>query len=93
MTRIERLASKIEKIYQTNKAAIDILPNRGPNGGTNAASIEGWMNYGNGTITKAANMTHMPVMNYWSGSAPTPSSALPAICYEEITKAYNDIFV
>jgi hypothetical protein len=92
-TRTEQLADAIEKIYQANKADIDTLPNHGPNGGRNAATISGWTNYGNGTITRAANMTNMPVMSYWSGSAPTPSSALPEMCYKEITKAYNKIFV
>ena len=92
MTRTQELAKSIQKIYEVNKKAIDSLPTKGPNGGTNAATIVGWENYRNGTITRAANMTDMPVMNFWSGSAPTPSSALPDMCYDEIINEYKRIF-
>ena len=91
-TRTQKLAKEIDKIYKANKTKIDALPNRGPQGGINAANIPGWSNYGNGAITRAANIASIPTMRYWSGSAPTPSTALPSCVYDEITAAYNRIF-
>jgi hypothetical protein len=92
MTRIEKLAKEIEKLYEENQSVIDALPIRGPSGGTNARYIEGWKNYQNGTITRAANMTNMPVLQFWSGHNPTPSSALPKCLYDQIMQAYKEIF-
>ena len=92
LTRTEKLSQAIQEIYEANKIAIKNLDTKGPNGGTNAANISGWINHGNGTITKAANESQMPVLNYWSGSAPTPSSAIPACVYNDCVKAYDRIF-
>ncbi len=92
MTRTEQLTEKIETIYRANKSEIDALPQGGPQGGTNAAYIEGWICLGNGTITRAANLSSLPVLPYWSGPSPTPSSSIPECVSDEIEKTYKSIF-
>lgn len=92
MTKTQQLAALISDIYNKHKADIDALPTRGVNGGTNAAYIDGWVNIGNGTITKAINKTGMPTLNYWSGSSPTPATAAPAFVMDDINNAYKSIF-
>lgn len=92
MTRTQQLAVKIQAIYMTHKAEIDMLPHYGPRGGCNACGIQGWVNLGNGTITKAALKTDMPVKNWWSGSMPTPSSAVPMCASWDILAAHKQVF-
>lgn len=91
-TKTQQLTCAIQAIFVANRAEIDSLATTGKNGGTNAARIEGGSNYHNGTITRAANMSNMPVLDYWSGSAPTPSSALPACVQSEVLGEFNRIF-
>lgn len=91
-TRTQKLSAKFNEIYTKYKKEIDALPRRGPRGGTNAAHITGWVAIGNGTITKAANQSKMPTLNYWSGSHPTPSSAIPYVAHVDMMHAYNAIF-
>jgi hypothetical protein len=92
MTRTQKLSIEIQNIYLRNKIAISALDRRGPNGGTNANNIMGWTRSPSGTVTKAANMTDLPVLNLWDGSAPTPSSAIPECVYADIVRVYNKIF-
>jgi hypothetical protein len=91
-TKTVRLAKIIQDIYEQNKIKIDALPIKGPLGGHNAKFIEGWKNLGNGTITKSVNMTSLPTLNYWSGSNPTPSTAIPKCVYDKIKAAYDKVF-
>jgi hypothetical protein len=94
MTRTEKLAEEIRKIAikRTPEMAQDLIF-RGPRGGRNAARIYGWHCTGNSTISKAARMAgNLPMMNWWHGSAPTPSKAIPECCAGEIIDAYNRIF-
>ena len=51
----------------------------GPRGGSNAARIKGWSSGGWGWWVKAFRMAHVccPAIDYWSGWAPTPSTAIP----------------
>jgi len=92
MTRTEQLTNAINDIVRNHQAEIDELPTRGPNGGTNARNIDGWSHSPDGTITRAANLSECPVMNYWEGSLPTPSSAIPTCIIDEVREAYNRIF-
>lgn len=93
MTRLQQLAIKIDDIYQAHKAEIDALSRSGPKGGTNAAYISGWVAPGITAISRAANMSkHMPTLNYWSGSNPTPSTAIPLCAFKDMSLAYNKIF-
>lgn len=92
MTRTEKLAKKISKIYTKNGEEIAQLETSGPRGGNNARTIEGWANIGNGTITRAVKLAGVPTMKYWSGSAPTASTALPACILEDCYDAYYEIF-
>ena len=91
-TRTEKLTVKCNDIYAKHKSEIDSLDRHGPLGGQNAAGIPGWCNHGNGTITRACNMSNMPVLPYWSGSLPTPSSAIPLCAMAELLTGYKDIF-
>ena len=92
MTRTEKLAQEIQKIYESKKAIIEDLDRQTPLGGSNAKNIIGWDNPHNGTITRAANMTDMPVLPYWSGSNPTPASAIPKCVLASVEQAYDAIF-
>jgi len=92
MTRTEKLSNEIGRIISEQKSEIEQLKYRGPNGGKNAALIEGWSHTGNGTITKAANMAGCPTMNYWSGHMPTPATSIPKCILKEAEAAYKKIF-
>lgn len=92
MSRLNDLAEKLDKIYQDHKAEIDTLETSGPNGGRNALYIDGWIGHGNGTITRAANLSRLPVLPLWTGQAPTPSSAIPLCALKDAEKAYKDIY-
>lgn len=92
MNRTERLADAIKKIAQDHKEEIKALSFRGKLGGTNAAHIAGWKNVGVATITVACKMARVPTLNYWSGSAPTPSTSIPECIAEESYKIYKQIF-
>jgi len=91
-TRTQNLAIAIEKIYKSHKKEISLMSRRGPRGGYNARSISGWVNIGEGAITKAVNMTNCPTMNFWSGSATTPSTAYPKCVEDDVWTKYREIF-
>ncbi len=91
-TKTQILSIAIQTIFESHKNEISFLPTVGPRGGRNGRGIPGWENYGKGTITRAANMTSMPVLPYWSGVCPTPSSCLPSCVKDDVMAAYNDIF-
>ncbi len=91
-TRTEKLTVKCNDIYAKHKPAIDSLDRYGPRGGVNAAYIDGWTHHGNGTITRACNMSDIPIKPYWSGSLPTAASAIPTCVVDDLLTAYKDIF-
>ena len=93
MTRTEKLAQKIQKLYAQHKTKIDNLPTSGPKGGNNAATILGWTHLGNGTITKACNIANVPTMPFWSGSCTTPARSIPTCIADKCIKLYHQIFV
>jgi hypothetical protein len=92
MNRIEKLSIEIEKIILKNKKALSALEFKSPRGGHNARFIQGWKNCGNAAVTRAAKIAQCPTLNYWSGSAPTPSTAIPFCISEKIFKKYSEIF-
>ena len=91
-TKLEMLADEIEVIYQLSRVEIDSLDKRGRRGGNNARHIRGWTCLGNGTITRAANLSGLPVLPYWTGKAPTPSHAVPECVADALLAAYTRIF-
>lgn len=91
-TRTELLVDLAREIYRIHQNEIESLQTRGPRSGSNARNIPGWVQSPNGTITKACNLSNIPVLPWWSGSAPTPSGAIPSCCALELKCAYNKIF-
>lgn len=91
-TRTERLAQELALIAERHENEISALSYRGPRGGRNAKHIPGWRCMGNHAITRAAGLAGVPQMSYWSGSAPTPSTAIPACMADEALEAYKLIF-
>lgn len=92
MNRTMQLAEKIKKIEANHSEEIKALNRRGVKGGTNALYIDGWIHSPSGTITRAAHIAKLPTMPYWSGSAPTPSTAIPRCVYADVCAAYAEIF-
>jgi len=93
MTRLEKLTIELQKIAEKHKDEIQNLRRSGVNGGINAKHIDGWSRSPNGTITRSANMTsNLPVMRWWDGCLPTPSSAIPHCCVNEAYESYKQIF-
>ena len=92
-TKTQQLAQRIQQILKDKKSEIKATPTHGPRGGTrNARTIPGWENCGNSTITRAANIAGAPSKSYWSGSAPTPSTAFPSCIIAAMYAAYHEIF-
>lgn len=93
MTRTQQLAEELAKLLTPEIIAkIKALPTKGPRGGNNAKTIPGWSHSPNGTISYACNKAGIPTMKFWSGSAPTPSTAIPT-CLASVAQAlYNKIF-
>jgi len=83
MNKTQELANKLENIWENISDDEKKLSFYGPRGGRNARFIPGWICVGNQTITKACIIAGIPIMNYWSGSAPTPSTAIPKILYDK----------
>ena len=95
MTRMQQLTQEITKIVEKNRNTIRSLETSGPNGGNNAATIDGWAHSPSRTITRAANMVDVDLLitlPYWSGSNPTPATAIPVCIYNEVVDAYCKIF-
>ena len=93
MTKTERLAEELVKIKAKHEKEIAALAYRGPRGGRNAKYLPGCRCLGNHAITQAAGLARVPQMSYWSGSAPTPSTAFPACMADEAVEAYKLIFM
>jgi hypothetical protein len=92
MTRTQNLTNQIKAIYLSKQDQVSALPRTGPNGGSNAAYIDGWTHSPNGTISKACGLAGVPLMPLWSGSLPTPSTAIPSCMYDDVMAAYTAIF-
>jgi hypothetical protein len=88
MTRTEELARVLTDIYRTHKAECDKLQTSGAKGGHNARTIPGWSR-STANITRAGGL---PMMRWWDGSAPTPSTAIPTCCRDEAYEAERRIF-
>jgi hypothetical protein len=92
-TRTEKLTQKINEIVKGNKTELSKLNFNGPKGGHNARNINGWESPGIAAISRAANLSgNCPTMNWWSGSCPTPSLAIPSCISFEIKAAWREIF-
>ena len=92
MNRTQQLSSRISEIAANHSTEIKSLSKRGPQGGSNAKAIEGWSALGNHAISRAARLAGVPCMSYWSGSSPTPSTAIPSCIAKESLAAYREIF-
>jgi len=89
MSRTQQLAKEIQELIKGKKFSLEW---RGPLGGTNARLIEGWSQPTNGTISKACKMAGVPTMNWWSGSLPTPTTAIPTQLVGPTYELYLKIF-
>lgn len=96
MTRTQQLAEKLDELYESDPAIqleIKNLSRTGPRGGHNARHIEGWHPSSSGTVTKAANLSkYIPTLHFWSGSARTPSTAIPSCIFYQAATAKKEIF-
>lgn len=88
MTRTEKLRKILVKIAALHEEEIKTLSYRGKRGGHNAKTIQGWSKSTN-NITRAAGL---PMMCWWDGSNPTPSTAIPTCCVDEALAAEKEIF-
>ena len=86
------LGGRIKLIAENHAVEIALLPRKGPSGGSNAANIPGWVLSPNGTVSKAAKLANVPTLSHWSGSLPTPSTAIPGCIALECRLAYESIF-
>lgn len=91
-SRLDKLVIEIRSMYEANWVDIDNLPTLTERGGRNARNISGWSHSPNGTVTKAARIAGCPVLPYWSGSAPTPASAIPSCIWREAIEACQKIY-
>jgi hypothetical protein len=92
MSKMKILAGDISKVFIHHKATIKGLPSQGPKGGSNAKFIKGWKPSPNQTITKAFHIAGLNTLNYWSGTAPTPSQAIPECMYNDCCNLYKAVF-
>jgi hypothetical protein len=91
-TKTQKLAGKLAEIAENHATEIAELEYRGPRGGQNAKTIPGWSRSTN-NITRAAGLIQgFPRMNWWDGSAPTPSTGIPTCCAAEAYAAEKNIF-
>jgi hypothetical protein len=88
MTRTEQLRVKLEKIAERHADEIKMLSYQGKRGGHNAKTIPGWSRSTN-NITRAGGL---PMLNWWDGSNPTPSTGIPECCATEAYAAERLIF-
>lgn len=92
MNKTQLLSKELEKIYAAHANEIKKLSYTGPRGGHNAANIPGWSVLGIHAVTRAAKLANLPTLSAWSGSNPTPSTAIPACIRWEARNAYIRIF-
>ena len=72
-------------------AVYDGLATQGVRGGGNARDIEGWSLTPSAGWTHAAHEAGFRSMNWWHGSAPTPSQAFPEKLVELMRSAPEDL--
>jgi len=93
-TKLEKLTAIARGLYIHYKNEINKYPRSGPRGGNNAAcdwAKPYWRHLGNAAITRACNEAGVPTMPYWSGSATTPATSIPACMAEGMERAYRKI--
>jgi len=75
------ISKKIEKLFKNNDYPAVDCRNKRP--------ATGWAVVGNCQFTNAIRMAGLPNDNFWSGSAPTPSTQAPseivAYCYKNFS--------
>ena len=87
-TKTGQLHDKLEVIAKRHAAEIDRLSYRGPRCGRNARNIDGWSR-STGNITRAGGL---PMMKWWDGANPTPSTGIPMCCADEAVVAEKEVF-
>ena len=87
--RFQSLMADVEALYAAHRETIDALPTVSPRGGVNGRTIPGWVPSPCSAVSKAVRKLGLPYMKWWSGSAPTPSIAVPACIARELEAAYN----
>jgi len=87
-TKIEQLHDKLVIIAKKHAAEINDLSYRGSRGGSNARNIDGWSR-STANITRAGGL---PMMDWWDGSNPTPSTGIPTCCTDEAHLAAKEVF-
>lgn len=93
MTKTQKLTNAIVRNISVYKNEIEKLERRGPRGGCNARNIAGWGRSPHVTITKALLQSgENLVLNWWDGSNPTPSSAIPTCLVDLCKREYERIF-
>ena len=90
--RFQGLMADVEALYAAHQESIDALPTVSPRGGVNGRTIPGWAQSPCSAVSKAARKLGLPYMKWWSGSAPTPSIAVPACIVRELEAAYNRLY-
>lgn len=88
MTRTKQLHDRLIAIKNAHANELKNLQYRGPKGGSNARTIKGWIRSTN-NITRAGGL---PMLNWWDGSNPTPSTGIPECCAAEAFAAEEEIF-
>jgi len=88
MNKTQKIAERLKSIWESIPEGQKQLSFSGPKGGRNARLIPGWICTGDQTITKACKIAGIPMMNYWSGSAPTPSTSIPKVLYDKYILGY-----
>lgn len=88
MTKTAQLSRELQKIAEKHADEISQLQYRSPRGGQNARVIPGWSR-STSNITRAGGL---PMLNWWDGSNPTPSTGIPTCCADEAYMIANIIF-
>ena len=93
MTKTEKRTEWLKTKKEEIEAAIRRPREENKKGGTNCFSLKGWSGGGYGYWLWAFSEAGIacPSRNYWSGSAPTPSTAIPFAVSEILWKAPENL--
>jgi len=89
MNLTQKLTTRINELYKDYKEIVDNLDTCGPRGGSNAAYIDGWTSLGNTAISRAANLSDMPTLNWYDGFNCRPTVAIPQVIAVQILMYYH----